>query len=72
MARPWLNHSLLLLATAVLILLPTGCEKAQSDNETQIEAATAEESHENEKPLLLDDERPLLLDAPAARIAGRG
>jgi len=64
-----MKHSLLLLATAVLILLPTGCEKAQSDNETKTDAPTTEEHAKNEKPLLLDDEHPLLLDDPAAGLA---
>ncbi|MBN2270913.1 MAG: hypothetical protein JXN61_09885 [Sedimentisphaerales bacterium] len=64
-----MRHILLLLATTVLILASPGCEKNQSDNETQIDATTVKESPKNEKPLLLDDEHPLLLDDPAAGLA---
>lgn len=51
-----------LLAAAALIVLPTGCEKGQSDSETKIDATIGKKPAKNEKPLLLEDDAPLLLD----------
>jgi hypothetical protein len=64
-----MKYILLLFATAALIFLQTGCEKAQSDNEMKIDTATSNERAKDQKPLLLDDEHPLLLDDSAAGLA---
>src|SRR3990172_2517167 len=77
MDRPWLNHSLFIPATAVLILASAGCKPCCSDKETQVNSVAAKEPAKNEEPLLLEDdvplllndEPPLLLDDPAAGLA---
>jgi hypothetical protein len=61
-----MRYSLFLLATAVLILASAGCERGRSDNKTQTDSVTVKEPAKNEKPLLLDEDPPLLLDDPAA------